>query len=346
MGLVRQIAHSNFFIKLKSWEYWPFGFVQFPVFFYFAWLCIRARSLTFFAASNPGIPMGGMFGESKYDILKKIPPTVTPVSLLVETPTSVQHIVMTIQQSGLNFPLIFKPELGERGFKVARINSVKDIETFLMGMSYNFLIQEFVDEPLEFGIFYRRYPGNATGEVTSVVLKEMLSVTGDGVSTLQQLILNKDRAKLHWKTLRLKFRERLNEVIGVGIAIELVSIGNHCLGTKFINRNDLINDVLNQRFDEISKQIDGFYFGRYDLRCSTLADLYAGKVKIMELNGCGAEPAHIYDPRFSFFRATVVLLKHWRTIFEIARENNRRGTRYISFAEALRYYRIFKQRVA
>ncbi|MGC3942925.1 MAG: hypothetical protein QM762_00040 [Chryseolinea sp.] len=68
-----QVIRSNFFIKLKSWEYWPFGIVQFPLFIYFAWLSLRARSIVFFSASNPGITMGGMFGESKYDVIRKVP---------------------------------------------------------------------------------------------------------------------------------------------------------------------------------------------------------------------------------------------------------------------------------
>lgn len=289
--------------------------------------------------------MGGMFGESKYDILNKIPEGVKPRSILVQQPTSANQVVSIIQNNGLQFPLIFKPELGERGFKVTRIDSISGIETYLDGMEFNFLIQEFVAEPLEFGIFYARDPGKDRGRVTSVVMKEMLSVTGDGKNTLRQLILNKDRAKIHFEKLREKFHQHLDNIVPPGELIELVSIGNHCLGTKFINRNDLINDRLNDTFDAISRKIEGFYFGRYDLRCETLEDLYRGRVKIMELNGCGAEPAHIYDPNFSFFKAMVVLLKHWRTIFEIARENNRRGTRYISVTEALAYYRIFKQRV-
>ena len=106
MGLVQQILRSNFLIKFRSWEYWPFGIVQFPVFFYFAWLCIRTRSLTFFAASNPGIPMGGMFGESKYDILKKIPAAVTPISILIQTPTTSHAVADAIKNADLKFPLI------------------------------------------------------------------------------------------------------------------------------------------------------------------------------------------------------------------------------------------------
>src|SRR5690606_2338644 len=128
----------------------------------------------------------------------------------------------------------------------------------------DFLVQELVDLPLEFGVFYCRFPSEAKGKVISIVKKEMLSVTGDGVSTLQQLILNKDRAKLQWKKLKDVYFDRLEEIIPTGKRIEIVSIGNHSMGTKFLNGSDLITEQLSSVFDNIAQQIDGFYFGRFD----------------------------------------------------------------------------------
>jgi hypothetical protein len=251
-----------------------------------------------------------------------------------------------LAEGGLSFPVIFKPDLGERGFRVTRINDAEEIGDYVSRMRYDFLAQEFLDLPLEFGVFYSRHPSSSKGMITSVVMKEMLTVTGDGEQTFQQLILAKDRAKLQWEKLRTKFADQLHDVIPDQKVIELVSIGNHCLGTKFINRNDLINEKLCETFDAISKQIDGFYFGRYDLRCASIADLYAGRIMIMELNGCGAEPAHIYHPGFPLLKGLRTLFTHWRTIFEIATENNKRGIPYISLKEAMNHYRVFKQRVS
>ena len=303
---------------------------------------MRARSLVFFSASNPGIVMGGMFGESKYEVLKKVPSKYTPVSILVDMPAKMHIVQEKMKLSNLSFPVIFKPDLGERGFMVKRINNSYDAEIYLSRMKHAFIVQELVDLPLEFGIFYLRYPHQEQGRVTSVVKKEMLSVSGDGVSTLRELILQKERAKLQWEKLKEIYAGQLDDVIPAGVQKELVSIGNHCLGTKFIDGSELINEKLCRTFDEISKQIDGFYFGRFDLRCASLEDLYAGNVKIMELNGCGAEPAHIYDPAFSLFKAIGVLIEHWRNIFLIARENASRGASYVKFKEARMYYRKFK----
>jgi hypothetical protein len=338
----KAITLSNFIIRLKSWEYWPFGIIQFPVIIYFLWLSLRARSFLFFSASNPGIVMGGMFGESKYEVLKKLPVQYRPVTILVNPSAGKNEILWLMKENGLRFPVIFKPDLGERGFMVQRINDEAAVANYLTKMKYPFIIQELVDLPLEFGVFYLRFPQWSKGKVTSIVMKEMLSVCGDGVSTLRALIFKKERARLRWPVLRETYSAQLGDVLNPGEIKELVSIGNHCLGTKFLDGSHLINDRVSATFDQIGKQIEGFYFGRFDLRCESIEDLYAGKIKVLELNGCGAEPAHIYDPGFSLLKAIGVLIEHWRNIFLIARENSKRGASYINFKEARMYYKKFK----
>lgn len=334
--------HKNFFIKLRNWEYWPFGIVQFPAIIYFVWLSIRARSLFFFSGSNPGIPMGGMLGESKFRILEKIPHQFTPKSVLVNIPTTAEIVLKKLLENQFKFPVIFKPDLGERGFMVKRISNEEEVQKYINKVRVDFIVQELIDLPLEFGVFYKRLPHEEAGTVTSVVKKEMLTVTGDGHSTLQQLILKNDRAKLQWNALNTIYKSKLDNILLAGEAFELVSIGNHCLGTKFLDGGDLINEKLCTVFDSISNRIDGFFYGRFDLRCASTQDLYLGKVKIMELNGCGAEPAHIYQPGFPLCKAVGVLVNHWHNIFLIARENKKRGVEYITLRDAYRYYKAFK----
>jgi hypothetical protein len=286
--------------------------------------------------------MGGMFGESKFDVLKKIPEHYTPKTILISLPASRDVVIKTIQQHGFQLPVIFKPDLGERGFMVSKIETESDIDAYLSKSRIDFLVQELVDLPLEYGIFYTRFPNEQNGYVTSIVIKEMLTAIGDGKSTLQELILANDRAKLQWVTLKEVYSDRLNKILPPGKTVELVSIGNHCLGTKFLDGSHLITPELSETFDSISKQINGFYFGRFDLRCASLNDLYKGNIKVMELNGCGAEPAHIYHPGYSLHKAMGVLFGHWRNIFIIARENTKRGVPYTPFKDAIMYYRRFK----
>lgn len=342
MSLAEKLTRSNFAIKLRNWEYWPFGIVQFPIFFYFGWLSLRARSIVFFSASNPGITMGGMFGESKFEVLRKVPSEFVPKTTFVPRSSDLHVVLSLLKESGIGWPLICKPDLGERGFMVKRIENESALADYLETMKFDFIAQELVSDPMEFGVFYTRFPSRERGEVTSIVMKEMLSVVGDGTSTLQQLILNVDRAKLQWDSLSQVYQNQLNSVPASGRKMELVSIGNHCLGTKFLDGTHLITPKLSDTFDKISKQIPGFYFGRFDLRCSSVEDLYKGKIKIMELNGCGAEPAHIYQPGYSLRKALKVLFTHWKNIFIIARENQRNGIEFISFKEAVQHYRKFK----
>jgi hypothetical protein len=339
----KKFRNSNFIIRLSAWEYWPFGIVQLPLFIYWVWLSLRARSFIFFSASNPTIVLGGMFGESKNDVLNLVPGQFKPKTVLVEAPSTTEEVMRVMNTQGFTFPVIFKPDLGERGFMVKKIAGENQITPYLQSLNKDFLIQEFLDLPLELGVFYTRFPQEAEGHVTSVVIKDMLTVTGNGNATLQQLILDKPRAKLQWHKLSIAHADRLGEILPAGEKFVLNSIGNHSLGTTFVNGEHLINAKLSKTFDTISKQIDGFYFGRYDLRCASLEDLYEGNVKIMELNGCGAEPAHIYHPGFSLWRALGILFTHWKNIFLISMQNHKRGVEFTSFREAREIFKKFKE---
>ena len=339
---MQKILRSNFFIKLTNWEYWPFGIIQAPIFLMWAWYALRERSLFYFSASNPSILTGGMLGESKYEILKRIPDAVKPKTVLVKLPTDKTQLLEIINQNGFTFPVIFKPDIGERGWLVCRIKNEEDIEKYLTEIKIDFIIQEFVELPLEFGVFYTRFPSEQNGFVNSITGKEFLSVIGDGKKSLQELILEKDRAKIHWTTLKHVYVNRLNEIIPDRNRLELVSIGNHCLGTMFLNNNNLITPKLIGTFDTISKQIDGFNFGRFDLRCQSVEDLENGNFKILELNGCGAEPSHIYQPGSSLVAGVRALITYWRNMYRVSRENHERGVSYLSFREGKRIYRQFK----
>ncbi len=283
-----------------------------------------------------------MLGESKYDVLMQVPAGLRPKTIFVMFPTTFDHVMERIRIEGLDFPLIFKPDFGERGFMVKRVFSKRDVELYLAKIRSNFLIQELVDLPMECGIFYTRFPNEEHGNVTSVVIKEMLDVVGDGRSTLQELILAKDRSKLQWERLKESHRQKLDVVLASGERMELNSIGNHCLGTKFLDGNHLISEEMSQSFDQISKAMGEFYFGRFDLKCALLEDLNKGKAKVLEVNGCGAEPAHIYQPGFSLWEAYGVLFKHWKNLYRISLQNHKRGVRFTSFMEGLEIFKAYR----
>lgn len=327
-----RIWHSNFMIRLRSWEYWPLYVVYFPIFFYWAWQAILSRSLFFFSASNPTIESGGMLGESKSKILDLISEDVKPITLHFYKETSVGDVLSKISEQELKYPMIAKPDIGERGWQVEKIKDEQLMLRYIQESPVDYIIQEYIDLPIELGVFYYRMPDHEHGVVSSIVLKDMLKVIGDGSSSLRDLMMKYDRAKLQVEALEQK--RDLDFIPTKGEEVELVGIGNHCKGTTFLNGNHLINEELRAQFDRLSKQVDGFFYGRYDLRCESYEALNRGEMKIMELNGAGAEPAHIYHPGFSMIEAYRVLFKHWKVLAEISRANNKKGVKYMTLTEA------------
>jgi hypothetical protein len=320
-------------IKLFHWEYWPIWVVYFPLGFYYIYLSIRSKSFFFFSASNPTIESGGMFFESKWKIFELIPKEYYPKTLFVGKQDNLMQVAKNMEIAGINYPIIAKPDRGERGWRVRKIKRFEELNVYKSTAGEDFLIQSYVDAPLEFSVFYYRHPKSETGTVTSITLKKLLTITSDGYSSIEELILKDDRAFLQYHKLKKSQMHPLNKILQKDEEYNLVPYGNHVLGAKFLNYNHLIDDELNASFDTISKQINGFYYGRFDLRCKSIEDLKNGKISILELNGASAEPAHIYDPNYSFFAAQAVLFKHYTILFTIAKENHKRGTPYMSFSD-------------
>jgi hypothetical protein len=305
----------------------------FPVYMYWFYLGFRARSIFFFTASNPAIKNGGMIAASKKSILDLIPQKYIPKTILLPSPVNNKMIEDGMNKLGLNYPVIFKPDLGERGWKVEKIDNTQEANDYLSTFDGNLQIQAYIDLPFEAGVFYYRFPNEEKGTVSSIVVKELLFVLGDGLSTLKQLILNKPRARLQYEKLKLIWGEGFATIPTKGERVELQPIGNHNRGTAFLDGNHLINTQLISSFDAISKQIEGFYYGRYDVRCKDEESLKNGDVMIMELNGAASEPAHIYQSGYPILKAYKSLFHHWKVLYDISIFNHKKGVKYTPFKE-------------
>lgn len=329
-----------FLVKIVYYEYWPFWLFFLPLVPYWVYLAVRAKSLTYFTAANPGIIHGGVFGESKIDILEKINPKYRPITMFFKADTALSTIVEVIENSTLVYPIIIKPDVGERGAEVEKIDHQSNLEHYLTQNHQDFIIQEFIDYDIELGVLYYKLPLSHTSNITSIVQKEFLGVTGDGVSSIRTLLAQSERAKLQMTALEKKFGKHLDDVLPKGEYENLQPIGNHCLGTKFLSGQHLINPELVKIFDEISVEIDGFNFGRFDLKVSSIEDLYAGRnIKVMELNGVTSEPGHIYDPNFSLLSAYRDTMKSMKTSCMVSMENMKNGARVTPFWEMIRLVR-------
>src|SRR6185369_6398163 len=90
----------------------------------------------------------------------------------------------------------------------------------------------------------------------------------------------------------------------------------------------------------VCRQIPSFHFGRLDIRFDTWDALKQGKnFTIIEVNGAGAEPTHIYDPKHSLFFAWKEIVRHWVILWKISRMNHKKGHRYLSVKEGIAMFR-------
>ncbi|GAB4333860.1 MAG: D-alanine--D-alanine ligase [Flammeovirgaceae bacterium] len=282
--------------------------------------------------------LGGLLDSSKSYILSKINEEYLPKTVLIRANTSLENAIQILQNKGIEFPIIAKPDKGERGKCVERLENSTQLKDYLQAFGQDFVIQEFIPFENEIGVFYSRHPNEEKGTISSIVIKEFLTIEGDGKSTIEKLLSQNVRAKFRWGYLTKKYARRLQEVLPEGEKLKLEPIGNHNRGTKFCNGNHLINEKLIDVFEKIARPIEGYFYGRFDLKYKDLESLYEGKnIKIMELNGVNSEPAHIYDPdKMTLIKAYRDVFWHAKRANEIAIENHKRGVPYASILECIK----------
>ena len=322
-----RVKNKPSFIRLFQWEYWPSISFYWPMFIYGPILALRSRHAAFFSAANPGIYISGFGHESKYETIQKVPEAHRPKSVLAKVGASFESLTIAIEQAGIEYPLIAKPDVGFRGLLVKKIDSPQVLKDYLAQYPFDFIVQEFLRMPEEIGVLYYRFPDQKKGKISSLTRKDFLHVVGDGQLTVEELVRKKPRALLQLDRLRELKGDLLPTIPNLGERVNLGVIGNHSKGTQFINANHLIDEALCNTFDRLNHQLDGIYYGRFDIKCESLDSLKTGGLfKIIEVNGICSEPTHIYDPtRHTYWKALKDIMHHWTIIQRLSWANYRRG---------------------
>lgn len=283
---------------------------------------------------------GGFLMESKNDIYRLIPPHFYPTTVLAAVHCSYEELETKLIKNGFSYPMIAKPDVGMRGMAVQKLENSADLKNYALKANFDFLIQKFIDLPNELGIFYVRYPNQPLGHITGIVGKEFLIVQGDGYSTIQSLIEQNPRFHLQLPALIKQYGDKLLTIPKKGQEINLVPYGNHARGALFLNFSSKINEKLTAVINKICNEVPDFYYGRLDVRYNTLSELEEGKnFSVIELNGAGSEPTHIYDPRQSLFGAWREIVRHFEMLFHISRMNHQKGHRFLSLKEGIQMLR-------
>lgn len=333
-----------------------------PILFYLPlaahWLLLglRHRSLTVPTVANPRLEGGGLWGESKIAYLQQVPPDqhqwIAPFASIVRgrgdasLQGDVDRAMRKIDEMGLTFPLVAKPDVGWRGFGVRLIPDPAQLRAYIAGFPADetIILQRHIAYDGEAGVFYVRRPGDADGRLISLALRYFPHVVGDGRSTVRQLILRDPRAS--WKahhhlgadmTHRGVDAETLQQVPRAGDVVRLAFIGSNRVGALYRDGRRHITAALTERINDICKAMPEFYFGRFDIRFESIERLEAGEdFAIIEINGAGAEAIHVWDPEMPIGAVYRGLFEQQRLLFEVGARNRARGFKPMGLAALLR----------
>jgi hypothetical protein len=308
-----------FLHKLFNWEYWSVNVVYAPTFFLWVGFMVKFRAIKFYKYSNLAIKNGGFNFDCKSEIYKLLPQEIYPKTILIEAKNN-SNFEKIILKNKLKFPLIVKPDVGLRGIGVDKVLSIKELNEYCKHIKQDFLIQEIIDYPNEIGLFYCKIPNDVKGKITGITVKYFLTIEGNGIENLENLLKKTPRYRFQIPKLKEKFN--LNEIVPKGVSRCLVPFGNHNRGTMFLDGKELITKELEESFNKILGPIDGFNYGRLDIKYNSIEDLMLGKnFSIIEVNGAKSEPTHIYDPKHSFWYGQKEILRHQMIFYQIVKQN-------------------------
>lgn len=343
---------------LSHFEFWPADLFYLPLKIWGLLLGFRYGGLTTFTAANPYIRAGGFVGERKSEIYEMFP---KEISTYLANTTYIFHdgnaekvfknSLNILEKAKLTYPLVAKPDIGCKGAGVQKIKSENALKEYIKNFpaGEKIIFQELVNYEGEVGLFYIRKPGEEKGQIFSLTLKYFPYVVGDGTSTLKDLIMADPRAgQLADKYLE-RHASKLDQIIKDGQQYRLAFAGSHTFGTIFKNGNAFITTEMEELFDKVTLTLPEFYFGRFDIRFKDFKDLENGSgknMKIIEVNGVGAEATHIWDSKTTLIEAYKTLFKQYKLAYEIGHLNKKRGFAPMPFKELWKlvkeHERLFK----
>jgi hypothetical protein len=343
---------------ISFFEFWPGWLFYAPVVAHWIALGLRYGDLSLPTAANPTIEVGGLCGESKRDILDQVAgperdllaryvaivtkgnrsgvgPTAdanltADAGLTADAAADLAAAEHAMRQAGLDYPLVAKPDIGCNGTGVRLVEDRPALARYLAAYPRNarVLLQEFVPDEGEAGLFYIRHPDEQRGRITSVTLKYPPFVTGDGRSTLRQLVLADPRAARLAHIYLPRLAHRQDTVPRQGELVRLVFVGNHCKGSLFRNGSFLATPALTECIDRLARAMPGFHFGRIDVRFGSVSELAGGEgFRVIEINGVGSEATHVWDPATPLLEAWRAQFFHYGAAFRIGAANRARGHR-------------------
>jgi hypothetical protein len=325
-------------------ERMPKWLICVPLAVQWAWLGLRYRSLTLPSAANPYITSGGLVGEGKLEYFEQLGPAgraaTAPYIGVRDIGTIAQReLAAMLEGAGIDFPVVAKPNLGLCGYGVRKLDTLAALREYavLFPAGQSLVLQQYLAQEHEAGIFYVRDPRSGAGRLIGLALRYYPRVQGDGNSTLGELIRKDPRAGRMLRSPAHACPHDLDSVPAAGQIVRLATIGSTRVGGLYRDGAALITDALTFAIDKIAREMPEFHFGRFDVRFNSARDVQAGHgFSIMEVNGAGSEAIHAWDPGIGLVAGLRMVFAKQRLLFEIGAANRKRGARPIGLRELIR----------
>ncbi len=312
----------------SHWELWPFALIYAPLGPLWLLLAVKAKSFWWFSPANPTLTFAGFDGEGKREMYEQLPAELYPKTIYIIPSLPFNDVKKLVEGSALRYPICVKPDVGLKGLLFRKIDSEEKLQAYHERMPIDYVIQELSQAPLEVSVFYYRHPAAERGVISGFIQKDMLHLIGDGKHTLLELIALHPKAKHRLNELRIKHEAVLNKILPTEEKHILTHAANLNRGATFTNLQSQIDERLLSVFDPLSSRCR-WYYGRYDIKCNSIEELKSGKFIILEFNGAGAEPNHVYNAGKSWPTALKVFAHHWKMLYQIGKYNHHHnGVRY------------------
>ncbi|MBK9176359.1 MAG: hypothetical protein IPM46_08465 [Flavobacteriales bacterium] len=330
-------------------EYWPWWVIYAPVAPFYLWQALRQWRAAFFTNVNPGIDMGGFFGERKQDIYALLPAGSYPPTHVIAARTSTEQVLDAWRASGIAFPLIVKPDVGERGEGVAVVHDEGGLIRALTEKGHDMLLQAKAPGPHEFALMFLVDPVTRHARLLSICGKRFLAIDGDGASSIKELLARTHRGRRQLVRLEALDHDAMRRIPAKGERVVAEPIGNHCRGTIFHDASQLATPELVSALNGLLAQAHGICYGRVDVRAEDELAFQAGRFSVIELNGVSSEPGSIYDPSWSIWQCWRELLRHVRLIGPLSARLQQMGHEPVPLSLLLRrswlhFYRASRPR--
>lgn len=246
--------------KFFNWERLPFGLIYAPLSIYWVYFIIKSRHIWWFVPSNPTLEFAGFDGEGKKEMYSQLPDWSIPRTVFIEGQSDVEQVFSLMQQEQIQYPIITKPDRSMQGVLFRIIDTKEQLIKYHKAVPYDYIIQSFIDYPIELSLFYIRYPDDYRGKITGFIMKEYMQVKGDGKSDLLTLIKMHPKAKSRMDEMRYKHSANFELVLAEDEIYFLSYAGNHNRGAKFINLEKEIDEPLLDLMARIGHHAKYFYY--------------------------------------------------------------------------------------